>query len=508
MFDLLKRIFRSFFRRYSFSTLKKSLFHFSLVPRFIKEERILFYRRWLIAVWIMGVPLVILFFLVDLFYAPEHSRDFFLIRLLVIPVACFCQLLYRLNSIKNKHFHIPAFIFSFYLSAYSCYLVYFTGREISAYYAGISLILFGTLSLMPWTPLQMLVQVAILFFPYLIVVFTRDFSDIKWKYLFPHLSFLISTIFLSVINSLDSRRLRINESIASEKLRVENRNKAIIIEKKTREGIYLSRLSSHFPDQVVEQIRNGTFDISQRIRREVTIIFFDAKDSTERSERIDHKAYEEVLSDCYTNIARILKENGVTVSTYTGDGILGFTNAPHGVDQHRLVCLKAARSALNFCARKNSYYSEKWRKKFGIKIGINTGYATVGFFPSEAFGYYTVVGDAVNEASRFCSKASADSIAVTKDFIRAIGDEISFFNVEKIDTESNSMKGLEGERIDLFALFPRQRKTENQLICPLCGHSLIPTLDLKDTVLVKCSGKCHFSDIISREDLLKDGILN
>jgi adenylate cyclase len=95
----------------------------------------------------------------------------------------------------------------------------------------------------------------------------------------------------------------------------------------------------------------------------------------------------------------ILDEEG-TVDKYEGDSVMAFWNAPLNVPDH---AERAVRAALR-CHSKLAEIRPCFRERFGndifMRIGINTGAAVAGNMGSRSRFNYTIIGDAVNLASR------------------------------------------------------------------------------------------------------------
>ena len=92
--------------------------------------------------------------------------------------------------------------------------------------------------------------------------------------------------------------------------------------------------------------------------------------------------------------------HGGTVDKYIGDAIMAFWGAPIEMNNHaEQACLAALE-----CQQRLSKLALKWEQKkkpvFKVRIGINTGEVVVGNIGSIQRLSYTVMGDAVNLASR------------------------------------------------------------------------------------------------------------
>jgi adenylate cyclase len=94
----------------------------------------------------------------------------------------------------------------------------------------------------------------------------------------------------------------------------------------------------------------------------------------------------------------IILKHGGTVDKYMGDCIMAFWNAPLDCPNHQEMAIISAREMKRKLTRMN--IKEEFGTELKIGIGINTGEAVVGNMGSEQRFDYSVLGDAVNLASR------------------------------------------------------------------------------------------------------------
>ncbi len=157
----------------------------------------------------------------------------------------------------------------------------------------------------------------------------------------------------------------------------------------------------YFSPQILEAIirEPGLLTLGGQ-RREVTILFSDIRSFTSLSEKIPPQQLSRILQEYFTTMTdEVLATDGV-VDKYIGDAIMAFWGAPiEQPDQAN----RAVRTAVAMIQRLKKLH-EQWRAEgyptFDIGIGINLGVATVGNMGSSKRFDYTVIGDAVNAASR------------------------------------------------------------------------------------------------------------
>jgi class 3 adenylate cyclase len=126
-------------------------------------------------------------------------------------------------------------------------------------------------------------------------------------------------------------------------------------------------------------------------------------------------------------MSKIAVSCGATIDKYMGDGIMGFFGDPasRGSKEDAIACVKMAVAM----QRRMRELQLKWldlgsEKPFKLRIGINTGFCTVGNFGSDDRMDYTIIGNEVNLAARLQSHAELGGILVAHETSSLIKDTI------------------------------------------------------------------------------------
>jgi hypothetical protein len=126
-------------------------------------------------------------------------------------------------------------------------------------------------------------------------------------------------------------------------------------------------------------------------------------------------------------MSKIALVHGATIDKYVGDAIVIFFGDPEtrGVKEDAMACV---RMAIAMRERMNEL-QDVWRasgiqKPLRCRVGINTGYSTVGNFGSEDRMDYTIIGGGVNLASRLEASAEPGEIRITYETYAHVKDEI------------------------------------------------------------------------------------
>lgn len=135
-------------------------------------------------------------------------------------------------------------------------------------------------------------------------------------------------------------------------------------------------------------------------RRELTILFSDIRGFTTLSEQLSPGEVVAILNDYLSAMTEVIFHHQGTIDKFEGDAILAFFNAPLPVRDHASQAVRCGHIMLQRLAEFNARQLAAGRQALQIGIGINTGEVFVGNIGSAQRLDYTVIGDAVNLASR------------------------------------------------------------------------------------------------------------
>ena len=132
-----------------------------------------------------------------------------------------------------------------------------------------------------------------------------------------------------------------------------------------------------------------------------TILFSDVRNFTTISEKMNPETLVELMNSYFDPIAKVIIQEGGYIDKFIGDAVMAVFGAPKKTKDHALRACKAA-FAMNRTVKE---LEPIFQKKYGIPafhvgIGLNTGDVVVGNIGTKERLNYTVMGDAVNLASR------------------------------------------------------------------------------------------------------------
>ncbi|MCA1376389.1 MULTISPECIES: adenylate/guanylate cyclase domain-containing protein [unclassified Bradyrhizobium] len=131
--------------------------------------------------------------------------------------------------------------------------------------------------------------------------------------------------------------------------------------------------------------------------QELSVMFIDIAGFTGLSERLGDRVVP-LLSSYLDLTSEIIAANGGTIDKFIGDAVMAFWGAPQPQGDHAARCCRAALACHK--AIDESGLVDDLGQPLQIRIGINSGRMLVGNIGSELRLNYTVIGDAVNVASR------------------------------------------------------------------------------------------------------------
>lgn len=132
----------------------------------------------------------------------------------------------------------------------------------------------------------------------------------------------------------------------------------------------------------------------------LTVMFSDVRGFTTISEKLDPRALSDLLNSYLTPMTELVFKNQGTLDKYMGDAIMAFFGAPIQYKDHAKYACRCALQSLSKLFELQKEYERKGLPSIDIGIGLNTGDVSVGNMGSETVRSYTVMGDAVNLASR------------------------------------------------------------------------------------------------------------
>ena len=210
-------------------------------------------------------------------------------------------------------------------------------------------------------------------------------------------------------------------------------------EKKDQIEGLAEKLAKYLSPQVFGSIFSGEKDVKiETSRKKLTIFFSDIKDFTAITDSLESEDLTSLLNTYFNEMSEIALRYGGTIDKFIGDAIMIFFGDPKtkGEKEDALACCKMALEMRD----RMLALQQKWQdlgilEPLKVRMGINTGFCTVGNFGSEDRMDYTIIGSQVNLASRLESSSTANQILISQDTFNFIREEIACKKMGKIEVK-------------------------------------------------------------------------
>jgi adenylate cyclase len=179
-------------------------------------------------------------------------------------------------------------------------------------------------------------------------------------------------------------------------------------------------LASFVPSQLADRLAAHPETAIEPQEVVVTVLFSDIRGFSTIAERLEARDVAAVVGRHLTAMAEVVVSHGGTIDKFQGDAVMAVFGAPEPLDDH---AARALRCAIGMQRRQAELNAEGWSVEdlptMGVGIGVNTGSVIAGTIGGAGRLEYTVVGDAVNVASRLQSEAEGGEIVAAASTVAA-----------------------------------------------------------------------------------------
>jgi adenylate cyclase len=179
--------------------------------------------------------------------------------------------------------------------------------------------------------------------------------------------------------------------------------------------------SSRFPPKVRDGLMRQAADDSLPTgtrRSLVTVLNSDIREFTKLSKELGPRRVGDLLNEYFPPLIEAIFAYGGTVERFAGDGIFAVFGAPEPDDRQQEHAVRAALEMQKTVDELNEVRGKRRtpisRIGIGIGIGIDSGDVLNGFIGNAERLEFTVVGDAANYASRYCTSAAPGEILISQ----------------------------------------------------------------------------------------------
>ncbi|WP_299940520.1 adenylate/guanylate cyclase domain-containing protein [uncultured Microbulbifer sp.] len=196
---------------------------------------------------------------------------------------------------------------------------------------------------------------------------------------------------------------------------LESANCALITEQRVSK-VRSYKLSKYLPKRLWRSVTTGDEQALTTQRKLLSVFFSDIKDFSQLTEELEAETFTLLLNNYLSEMARIAGQYGGTIDKFIGDAVMVVfgDDESNGPKSDALRCVAMALAMRKRVREmKQEWYSKGISRPLQVRMGINTGYCTVGIFGTANYQSYTVMGTHVNLASRLEGAAQPGEILIS-----------------------------------------------------------------------------------------------
>ena len=235
-----------------------------------------------------------------------------------------------------------------------------------------------------------------------------------------------------VDRTIESKLRQEKEQLLDQKLK----DQEIIEEKSQKLENIANRLAKYLSPQVYKSIfADKVTSSAEHNRKNLTVFFSDIERFTDLSDTLEPEKLAGVINSYLSEMTTIAIECGGTIDKFIGDAVMVFFGDPEtdGEEQDALNCIEMA---LRMKARVEEL-KQHWTKMgvkngLNVRMGIATGFCTVGNFGSNQRLDYTALGSPVNLSARLQGLAPTNEILISENTYELISQRVEASHFDDI----------------------------------------------------------------------------
>jgi adenylate cyclase len=219
-------------------------------------------------------------------------------------------------------------------------------------------------------------------------------------------------------------------AMSEQRLRAELQRNTRVVER------LLANFSSKVRATLLEQARLGKLRPGGT-KSEVTILFCDLIGFTQRAAAMDAHDVVDMLNDYFQPLVGVILQHDGTLDKFIGDAVLAVFGSPEADPRHHEKAVRAALAMQQAIQATSKLREARGDATSQVRIGLHCGQVFHGFIGTLERLEFTVIGDAVNRANRYCATAGAGEVMISPDLFQRV------FGI--VRTEKATVQTKEGE---------------------------------------------------------------
>lgn len=176
------------------------------------------------------------------------------------------------------------------------------------------------------------------------------------------------------------------------------------------------------------------------MRRQVVVFFSDIRGFTQFSENRTPEEVVSMLNEYFTVMVEIIERNGGVVDKFIGDAIMAVWGTPTSTGDDAFMAVKACLEMRKGLLDLNQLRLSRGEEPLKIGMGLHAGEAISGTVGSENRMEFTVIGDAVNNASRIeaATKAFGADLLLSQDMARLVQGRVMLTEAGEVEVKGKT----------------------------------------------------------------------
>lgn len=205
------------------------------------------------------------------------------------------------------------------------------------------------------------------------------------------------------------------------------------------EAITRERFQRLLSPDLAELVVSGALKVEKGgENRFATVLFADIRGFTSMSENMSASGVLQMLNEYFELMVEIVFSYEGTVDKFVGDNIMVIWGTPISHTDDPVRAVRAALTMQYALEEFNKARESAGEQAIRIGIGINSGELVAGYIGSSRTMSYSVIGDAVNVASRLCSAAKPGQILISEDTFRLLDNQFEVKDLPPLHAKGKS----------------------------------------------------------------------